>query len=125
MSVASITTANVRPSPNSWMKLIFEAAKAMNTTASVAGRRGDDAAGALEADGHRVLVVAGEVVLLLDAREQEDLVVHRQAEGDAEHQDRTGEHELAGRGEVEQARQMALLEDPHHRPVGRARGSAG
>ena len=34
------------------------------------------------------LVSAPSVVLLLDAGEEEDLVVHRQAEGDAEHQDR-------------------------------------
>ena len=64
---------------------------------------GDDAAGALEADGHRQLVVAGAVVLLLDAGEQEHLVVHRQAEGDAEHQDRRRGVDAAGGGEVEDA----------------------
>ena len=83
------------------------------------GGRGDDAAGALEPDGDRLVVVAGAVVLLLDAGQQEHLVVHRQAEGDAEHQDRRGRVEGAGRREVEEPGEVALLEDPHHRPEGR------
>ena len=57
-------------------------------------------------DGDGVLVVAAAVVLLLDAREQEDLVVHRQAEGDAEHEDRGGGVDGAGGGEVEDTRQV-------------------
>jgi hypothetical protein len=58
-------------------------------------------------------------VLLLDAGEQEHLVVHRQPEGDTEHEHRHGCGQPARGGEVEQARQVALLEDPHHRPEGR------
>ena len=64
--------------------------------------RGDDAPGAIEPDRDRGRVVAGPVVLLLDAREQEDLVVHREAERDAEHQDRSWSVEHAGRRETEQ-----------------------
>ena len=65
-----------------------------------------------------VLVVAAAVVLLLDPGEEEHLVVHRQAEGDAEHEDRRGGVDRAGGREVEHARQVAVLEDPHHRPEG-------
>src|SRR5207249_427494 len=77
-------------------------------------RRRDEASRAFEADGHRRHVVARAVVLLLDARQQEDLVVHRQPEGDAEHEDRGGRVEGADGGEVESAREVAVLEDPHH-----------
>ena len=41
----------------------------------------------VEARRDGVGVVTGEVVVLLDAAEEEHLVVHRQAEGDAEHED--------------------------------------
>ena len=52
-------------------------------------------------------------VELDDAREQEDLVVHRQAEPEGEHEE--GHHRLDGpdRREAEQALEVALLEDPH------------
>ncbi len=75
------------------MKVMPEVAKARKVTESSSGGGGDDAAGALEPDGHRRRVVAAAVVLLLDAGEQEHLVVHRQPEGDAEHQDRRGDVE--------------------------------
>ena len=55
------------------------------------------------------------VVLLLDARQEEDLEVHRQTERDAEHEDRRRDVERPGRREVQDAGQMAVLEDPHHR----------
>ena len=60
----------------------------------------------------RLVVAIARVVQLLDAREHEDLVVHRQPEGDAEQQWR---HRGARRqrGEAQQAGQVALLEDPH------------
>ena len=53
---------------------------------------GDDAAAALQADGHGEVAVPGLVVDLLDAGEQEDLVVHRQAEG--EDQDQHGHPQI-------------------------------
>jgi hypothetical protein len=69
---------------------------------------------------HRVDVVTGAVVLFLDARQQEHLVVHRESEGDAEHEDRCGDVECSGGGEVEQSTAVALLEDPHRGAEGRA-----
>ena len=59
-------------------------------------------------------------MLFLDARQQEHLVVHREAEGDAEHQDRRGRIDRTGGREMQAAGQMALLEDPHHGPEGGA-----
>ena len=47
-------------------------------------------------------------------REQEDLVVHREPERDAEHQDRREDVDRAGRGEAEEPGEVALLEDPDH-----------
>ena len=65
-----------------------------------------------------MLVVAGAIVFLLYPRQKEDLVVHRQTEGHAEHDQRRGRVDVAGRAEVERAGQVALLEDPHHGPEG-------
>ena len=87
---ASMSTASVRPTPNSLMKVTWLVAKDDEHHGDEQRRGGDDPAGALEADGHRQLVVAGAVVLLLDAGQEEHLVVHRQPEGDAEHEDRGG-----------------------------------
>ncbi len=81
--------------------------------------RGHDPTGALEAHGHRAAVVAGPVVLLLDARQQEHLVVHGEAEGDAEHQDRRRGVRGADGGEVEDAGQVPVLEHPDHGAEGR------
>ena len=47
------------------------------------------------------VVVVGEVPLLPDPGEQEDLVVHRQPDQDRQHEDRLGRVEEAGRGEAE------------------------
>ena len=58
MTKASSSTARVRPMPNSLMKLTSLVAKARNTTEIRSGGRGDDAAGALEADGDGGDVVA-------------------------------------------------------------------
>jgi len=59
-------------------------------------------------------------VLLLDPGQQEHLVVHRQPERDAEHQDRDRRVEGSGRGEVEKIGAVAVLEDPHHGAEGGA-----
>src|SRR3954447_15124807 len=50
-------------------------------------RRGDDASGTLQSHGDRQVVVARLVVHLLDAGQQEDLVVHGQAEGKDQDED--------------------------------------
>ena len=102
--------------PNSLMKLTPDVAKAMNTTDKQGGRRRDDAAGALEADRDRACVLSPvRSCSSLMREQQEHLVVHRQAEGDAEHQDRRRRVERAGGREAEEAGEVAVLEDPHHR----------
>ena len=74
---------------------------------------GDDAAAALQADGDGEVAVAGLVVHLLDAREQEDLVVHREPEGEDEDEHRHPQVEGADRVEAEQPGEVSFLEDPH------------
>ena len=88
MTVASISTASVRPRPNILMKVTPLVPNGEERDGQQRGGGGDDAARPLEPGGDGLRVVAGAVVLLLDAGEQEHLVVHRQAERDAEHEDR-------------------------------------
>jgi hypothetical protein len=59
--------------------------------------------------------VSPSCVGLLDARQEQDLVVHRQAEDDAEHQDRDDGDGEARRREAQHAREVAVLEDPDER----------
>ena len=61
---------------------------------------------------------------LLDAGEQEHLVVHRQPEGEQEHDERHGGVERADGVEAEQARQVAVLEHPHEHAERGARATA-
>ena len=76
-------------------------------------RGGHDAAGALEAQRHRVLRLGPRVVRLLDARQQEHRVVGGQAERQRAEQDRLGQVQGADAVVAEQALQAAVLEDPH------------
>lgn len=66
--------------------------------------------------------VAGARVLLGDPGQQEHLVVHGQAVGDAQHEDRDARVDAAGRREPEHGRQVAVLVDPdddaEHHPAG-------
>src|SRR5918997_33409 len=75
------------------------------------GCRGDDAGGRDEALGDARRVRVAVLVGLADAGEQEDLVVHRDPEDRAEHE--YGERRVheAQRREVQQAREVAVLED--------------
>ena len=66
------------------------------------------------------VVVAALVVALLDPREQEHLVVHRQPEREDEDHDRHPHLDRAEGVEAEQPGQVAVLEDPHQRAEGRA-----
>src|SRR5215218_7139680 len=63
--------------------------------------RGDDPPGALQAEGHGPVVVAGLVPGLLDPRQQEHLIVHGQAEGEHEDQHRHGDGDHARGVEAE------------------------
>ena len=78
------------------------------------GSRGHDPTGALQSDRDRLSVVAGAVVLLLDPRQQEHLVIHGEPEGDAEHEDRCRRVGQTGGGDAERACEVVLLEDPDH-----------
>src|ERR1700680_103219 len=80
---------------------------------------GHEAAAALEAVGDRRAIVAGAMPRLLHSREQEHLVVHREAEDDAEQQHRDRRVKRTG-GEAEDRREMTLFEDPHQRAEGGA-----
>ena len=82
------------------------------------GGGGDDPAGLLEPGGHRLGRAGPGVVLLLDAGQEENLVIHRQPESDTEHEDGHGHEQRPGGGEAEQTGAVALLEDEHHRPEG-------
>ena len=75
-------------------------------------RRRHDPAAPLEAAGDCLLVVARPIPDLLHPRQEKDLVVHRQAEQDAEEDDGLGRLDEAERLEAEQRREVAILEDP-------------
>ena len=69
----------------------------------------------------RVRRIAGLVVLLADAREHEDLVVHRDPEQEREDHDRDPRDDRVGRlDSPDRVRAMAVLEDEHDDPVCRA-----
>ncbi len=73
---------------------------------------GEQARGAVQAADHGGRGVGDPFVLLADAGEEEDLVIHGQAEGDAE--DERGHEHVRGAGDGEaaqQARSVAFLED--------------
>ena len=61
-------------------------------------------------------------VALADATQQEDLVVHRQAEEHGEQEDRHPGLDSVDLPEAEEVRADALLEDEHQQPVGGADG---
>ena len=66
-----------------------------------------------------LLGVAGLLVVLLDLREQEHLVVHREPEQDREHQQRHVAHDRRGALEPDQGCAVALLEHERHHAVRR------
>ena len=80
------------------------------------GGGGHDPAAPLEAAGDRLGVVPGPIPDLLHPGQEEDLVVHRQPEQDAEQDDRLGRLDVAQRLEPQDRRQVAVLEDPDQRP---------
>ena len=79
-----MSTATARPRPKSLIDAIVAEHEAAEHADHDRGGGGDDPGGGGEAVGDRVGVVAGAVVLLLDAGEEEHLVVHREAEHDRE-----------------------------------------
>ena len=83
---------------------------------------GDDAGGALDPVRDRVVHGLAPVEQLPDPAEDEDVVVHREAEQDHEQQQRHLRVDPCGGAEAEQALAEAVLEDEHEHPVGRGDG---
>src|SRR6266516_6068738 len=77
------------------------------------GKCGHDSPGASQPTGDRVAVGDAGIVQFLDPADDEQFVVHREPEGDAEQQYR---HRGVGGswGEAEEGREGPVLEDPHH-----------
>src|SRR5579859_5545258 len=107
MMRASRKTALARPSPNSSIVRWPPRTKEAKTTTMTAAAGGDHAAGLDEAvaDGGGVVVLARP--FLVDAGDEEDLVVHREAEDDREHEHREERFDRAAGG----AGEPAELED--------------
>jgi monooxygenase len=84
--------------------------------------RDDDRSRLAEARADRVQRAGAVAVRLVHARHQEDLVVHRQPEQDADHQDRREADQRPGALEVHHGAQPAPLEDGHR---GTERGADG
>ena len=76
---------------------------------------GDRARARRQALGDRAARVAGRVVALADAAEQEDLVVHRQAEDDREHERRRDRVDLAEHERQHAVRGADAQQVHHHR----------
>ena len=83
-TVASRATAMATPRPSALMSTMSANANDPATTTTISAADGHDPAAALQAAGDGLAVVAGPVPDLLHPRQQEDLVVHRQPEQDAE-----------------------------------------
>ena len=117
-SVASTSTASVSPRPNIRMKDTCAAISAANeidiTSAAAVTTRPVRATPSATLSSLSALRLAGREPELPDPGNQEHLVVHRQAEGDAEQQHRHVGDQGAGRCRPEGA-QMPVLEYPHHR----------
>ena len=119
--VASIRIASPQPMPNICRKLTEPVANAKKVTASrpaaVETMRPVRARPAGTATVRRF----ADVVQFLDPAEDEDLVVHRQAEGDAE-QEHRHRHVHRSRREPEDAAQVSVLEHPGQHAERRGQG---
>ena len=104
MMVASMATAMAMPTPMLLMVMISARANAAKTTTMISAAPVMTPAVSRQALGHRRGVVAGPAVGLLDARQQQHLVVHGQPEDHREHDDRVARDGVAERREVEQPR---------------------
>ena len=120
--VASTSTATAMPNPKSLSARSGPSTNAPNTQTMIAAAAVITRAVDREAVGDRGGVVAGAVVLLLDAAEEEHLVVHRQAEHDGEHHQRRPRLDRSLLPDAEQARAPAPLEHRDHQAVRDADG---
>ena len=118
--VASTRIATASPSPKCCRPTIRPATKPEERGAHDHRRRGDDPAGALEPVGDGGRVVGAVVPRLAHARDEEHLVVHREAEEHREQEDRDPALDLAEVVEPEACLADAPLEDDDEHPVGSA-----
>src|ERR1051325_4161428 len=103
INVASRNTASASPNP-------------MNCTASTRAKAKLPKT-MIMMNAANVIVAAGLVEHFLHARQQEDLVVHRQAENRGKDEHRHDDEDRLGRSlEPEQARAIAVLEDQYRHP---------
>src|SRR5215217_2439470 len=112
--MASSASAIAMPKPISWKATSWPDAKPLKTTMMIAAAPVISRA----VDATPWTIASG--VSLVDAAEQEHLVVHREPEQHAEQEDRDPRVDPLDLGEAEQVGADALLEDEHEDPVGGA-----
>ena len=123
-TVASSAIATASPTPISLICGMPVPAKIAKTATMIRAALEIVPALAARPCGDGLLVVAGGLVALLDAREHEDLVVHREAEDDRQQERGRDRLDVAERLEAQEAVEPAPLEDDHQHAVGRATDSA-
>ena len=108
--VASTSTATASPRPNSFSDRSSPSTNAENTHTMISAAAVITRAVAARPSATAVALSLRAVVLLLHAREQEDLVVHRQAEHDREHHHRRPRLDRAFAVDADEAGAPAPLE---------------
>ena len=119
-TVASMNTANARPKPTSFSTRRSESTKLPNTQIMIAAAAVMSRAVLARPCATAVGVVVRAVVLLLDAAEQEHLVVHREAEHDREQHHRDPRLDRAFLADADEVLHPAPLEDRDDHAVGGA-----
>jgi hypothetical protein len=109
-TVASISTADARPMPNILPKDVLAEDERDEHRHHDRGSRGDDPSGLGQAVGDGEGVVTAPVVLLLDPRDQEHLVVHGQPEQDREDPDRQEDRHGRPLGDADEVAQWAAAD---------------
>ena len=99
--------------------MIFEVAKAPTTTASSIAALVMSQPVRCKPVATDCVIVARRVELFFDPTEQEDFVIHREAERDGEDQDWLGAVQAPNRLEAEHIGEMPILKDEHQRAKGR------
>ena len=125
MIVASISSATATPKPICWNMISSPLAKPANTATMISAA--PVMIRAVEATPKTTACVVGSsspgrpgrelVVALLDPAEQEDLVVHREAEQDGEQEERHPGLDRVHLVEAEETGPEPVLEDQHEQPV--------
>ena len=124
--VASRRTATPRPKPICWRKVRLAGREAAEDGDHDQGRAGDDPAPSrCRPTATDSALSLGQVVVLLDPAEQEDVVVHREAEEDREEEERQPGLDRLDLLEAEEVRPGALPGRPRRAARRRRRPRAG